>query len=85
MLSALKSLLEKKVGFALDSLKNCRHLENLLQHKDLYISFSRMACEFSVGNETTESRLSTLNELSVFLGYQSYKNFNRFKIIQPKR
>jgi hypothetical protein len=33
---------------------------------------------FSVGNKTTEPRLSTLNELSVFLGYQSYEHFNQF-------
>ena len=78
MLNALKSELEKKVGFALDSFKNCRRLENLLQHKGLYISYSSLARMFSVGNKTTEPRLSTLNELSVFLGYQSFEHFNQF-------
>ena len=78
MLSALKSELEKKMGFALDSFKNCRRLENLLQHRGLYISYSSLARMFSVGNKTTEPRLSTLNELSVFLGYQSYEHFNQF-------
>ena len=78
MLNALKSELEKKVGFALDSFKNCRRLENLLQHKGLYISYSSLARMFSVGNKTTEPRLSTLNELSIFLGYQSYEHFNQF-------
>lgn len=78
MLNALKSELEKKVGFALDSFKNCRRLENLLQHKGLYISYSSLARMFSVGNKTSEPRLSTLNELSVFLGYQSYEHFNQF-------
>jgi hypothetical protein len=78
MLSALKSELEKKVGFAIDSFKNCRRLENLLQHKGLYISYSSLARMFSVGNKTTEPRLSTLNELSIFLGYQSYEHFNQF-------
>ncbi len=78
MLNAIKSELEKKVGFALDSFKNCRRLENLLQHKGLFISYSSLARMFSVGNKTTEPRLSTLNELSVFLGYQSYEHFNQF-------
>jgi hypothetical protein len=78
MLSALKSELEKKVGFALDSFKNCRRLENLLQHKSFYISYSSLARIFSVGNRTTEPRLSTLNELSVFLGYQSFEHFKKF-------
>lgn len=78
MLSALKSELEKKVGFALDSFKNCRRLENLLQQKGHYISYSSLARMFSVGNKTTEPRLFTLNELSVFLGYQSYEHFNQF-------
>ena len=76
MLNALKSELEKKVGFAIDSFKNCRRLENLLHHKGLYISYSSLARMFSVGKKTTEPRLSTLNELSVFLGYQSYEHFN---------
>ena len=78
MLNALKSELEKKVGFALDSFKNCRRLENLLQHKGLYISYSSLARMFSVGNKTTIPRNTTLNELSVFLGYQSYEHFNQF-------
>lgn len=78
MLSALKSELEKKVGFTLDSYKNCRRLENLLQHKSIYISYSSLARIFSVGNRTTEPRNSTLNELSVFLGYQSYEHFKQF-------
>jgi hypothetical protein len=75
MLVALKNEIEKKVGFALDSFKNCRRLENLLQHKGLYISYSSLARMFSVGKKTTEPRLSTFNELSVFLGYQSYEQF----------
>ena len=33
---------------------------------------------FSVGNKTTEPRLSTLNGLCIFLGYQSYEHFNQF-------
>jgi hypothetical protein len=78
MLNALKSELEKKVGFALDSFKNCRRLENLLQHKSIYISYSSLARIFSVGNRTTEPRNSTLNELSIFLGYQSYEQFQQF-------
>lgn len=78
MLNALKSELEKKVGFALDSFKNCRRLEHSLQQKDIFISYSSMARMFSVGNKTTEPRLSTLNELSVFLGYQSYEHFNQY-------
>jgi hypothetical protein len=78
MLSALKSELEKKVGFALESFKNCRRLENLLQQKGLYISYSSLARIFSIGNKTTEPRKSTLNELSVFLGYQSYEHFQQF-------
>jgi hypothetical protein len=78
MLSALKSELEKKVGFALDSFKNCRRLENLLQQKSIYISYSSIARIFSVGNKTTQPRLSTLNELSGFLDYNSYDHFKHF-------
>ncbi|MEY4573463.1 MAG: hypothetical protein RLZ10_2753 [Bacteroidota bacterium] len=78
MLIALKSELEKKVGFAIDSFKNCRRLENLLQQKGLYISYSSLARIFSIGNKTTQPRKSTLNELSVFLGYQSYEHFKKF-------
>lgn len=80
MLVALKSELEKKVGFVLDSFKNCRRLEQLLQQQDAYISYSSLARMFSVGNKTTEPRLSTLNELSVFLGYESFEHFtNQFQ------
>jgi hypothetical protein len=80
MLVALKSEIEKKVGFSIDSFKNCRRLENLLQHKGLYISYSSLARMFSVGNKTTIPRNTTLNELSVFLGYQSFEHFkNQFE------
>ena len=80
MLVALKSEIEKKVGFALDSFKNCRRLENLLQHKGLYISYSSLARMFSIGNKTTIPRNTTLNELSVFLGYESFDHFtNQFQ------
>jgi hypothetical protein len=75
MLSALKSELEKKVGFAIDSFKNCRRLENLLQNKSIFISYSSLARMFSIGNKTTVPRNTTLNELSVFLGYRSYEHF----------
>lgn len=77
MLSALKSELEKKIGYALDSFKNCRRLENQLHKKGLYISYSSLARMFSVGNKTTVPRNTTLNELSVFLGYRSYEHFNQ--------
>jgi hypothetical protein len=78
MLIALKGEVEKKIGFLLDSFKNCRRLENLLQQKGLYISYSSLARIFSIGNKTTEPRNSTLNELSVFLGYKSYEHFIKF-------
>jgi hypothetical protein len=76
MLVTLKSELEKKVGFALDSFKNCRRLEQILQQQDIYISYSSLARMFSLGNKTTVPRNSTLNELSVFLGYETYEHFN---------
>jgi hypothetical protein len=76
MLSALKNELEKKVGFALDSFKNCRRLESQLVKNGLYISYSSLARMFSIGNKTTVPRNTTLNELSVFLGYRSYEHFN---------
>jgi hypothetical protein len=78
MFKRLKCELEKKIGFTLDSFKHCRRLENLLHQKGCFISYSSLARMFSVGNKTTEPRLSTLNELSVFLGYQSYEHFNQF-------
>jgi hypothetical protein len=78
MLSVLKSELEKKVGFAIDSFKNCRRLENLLQQKSIYISYSSIARTFSIGNQTSQPRLSTLNELSVFLDYNSYDHLKHF-------
>jgi hypothetical protein len=77
MLSALKNELEKKVGYALDSFKNCRRLESQLEKKGLYISYSSLARMFSIGNKTTVPRNTTLNELSVFLGYRSYEHFNQ--------
>jgi hypothetical protein len=76
MLSALKNELEKKVGFALDSFKNCRRLESQLEKRGLYISYSSLARMFSIGNKTTVPRNTTLHELSVFLGYRSYEHFN---------
>jgi hypothetical protein len=80
MLDALKSELEKKVGFALDSFKNCRRLETQLEKSGLYISYSSLARMFSIGNKTTIPRNTTLNELSVFLGYQSFEHFkNQFE------
>ena len=77
MLSALKNELEKKVGFALDSFKNCRQLETQLEKKGFYISYSSLARMFSIGNKTTVPRNTTLNELSVFLGFRSYEHFNQ--------
>jgi hypothetical protein len=80
MLVTLKSELENKVGFALDSFKNCRRLETQLEKKGLYISYSSLARMFSIGNKTTIPRNTTLNELSVFLGYQSFEHFkNQFE------
>lgn len=78
MLSTLKRELENKIGFSFDSFKNCCRLEGLLYQKGCYISYSSLARIFSVGNKTTEPRLSTLNELCVFIGYQSYEHFNQF-------
>ena len=75
MLSTLKSELEKKVGFDLNSFKNCRKLEQLLYYQGLYTSYSSLARIFSVGNKTSEPRNSTLNVLSVFLGYESFEQF----------
>ena len=80
MLSALKSDLEKKVGFTIDSFKNCRRFETQLEKKGVYISYSSLARMFSIGNKTTVPRNSTLNELSIFMGYESFEHFtNQFQ------
>jgi hypothetical protein len=65
----IKSALEKKVGFRIDTISACRRLERMLQVEGIYVSYTTLSRIFGIASITSQARHATLNELSRFLGF----------------
>ena len=73
---AIKSQLEKKIGFPLDSISSCRRLESLMKVQGIYVSYTTLSRIFKLAQISASARESTLNELSKFLGYENFYHFS---------
>lgn len=69
----IKSALEKKIGFEIDSISSCRKLERILKLKGTYVSYTTLSRIFGIASFTSQARESTLNELSRFLGFEGFE------------
>jgi hypothetical protein len=75
MIKALKSSLELKVSFTIDSIRACRKLERILYEKGYFVSYTTLSRIFSIAKKTASPREETLHLLARFLGYDSYDIF----------
>jgi hypothetical protein len=66
----IKSALEKKVGFRVDTISACRKLERILKMEGTYVSYTTLSRIFGIASFSSQARESTLNELSRFLGFE---------------
>ena len=71
----LKKYLESKVGFSISSVSSCRRLEKILYKGSFFVSYSSLSRIFLPEKQKHETRISTLNVLSNFLGYNDYEQF----------
>ncbi|MFY7970949.1 MAG: hypothetical protein ACOVOO_03340 [Flavobacteriales bacterium] len=74
-LSSLQTYIEQKIGFKLDSISSCRKLEFLMKSSGVYVSYTTISRIFGIANISARPRLTTLNELSQFVGYKDYNDF----------
>lgn len=73
----LKSELEHKIGFRLDSIAACRRFEQILINQNLYVSYTTLSRIFGLALISANARSSTLDELANFLGYIDYDSFRQ--------
>lgn len=71
----LKNYIEKKVGFSISSVSSCRRLEKILYKGSFFVSYSSLSRIFLPEKQKHETRISTLDILSNFLGYYDYEQF----------
>jgi hypothetical protein len=71
----LKNYIEKKVGFSISTVSACRRLEKILYDASFLVSYSSLSRIFLPVRQKHETRISTLDVLSNFLGYSNYEQF----------
>jgi hypothetical protein len=79
MIDKLKTSIEQKVGFQIDSVRACRKLEQILYNRGFFVSYTTISRIFSVAKIVSSPRDETLNLLSKFLGYESFIHFSEVK------
>ena len=75
MFNKLKTSLEEKAGLKLDSLKDCRKMEQILYERGFFVSYTTLSRIFSIAKISAKSRRETLNLLSSYLDFNSYDHF----------
>lgn len=90
-LRELKRRLEKHAKFQLIAHKDCKRLSELLVHKGIHISPMTLARCFGITSSAHRPFLSTLDLLSIYLGYNSFSHFSsdlkettRFSLSRPE-
>jgi len=88
---SLKSHIERKIGFRIDSISGCRRLEALMKSNGIYVSYTTLSRILGLAKISANPRIGTLNELSLFIGFEDYysfcnfykenEDFNRIKLI----
>lgn len=75
MIYNLKIKIEQKCGFNIKSKKDCLVLSDLIYYEtSFYLNYNTLRRFFGI-IKGTEPRKSTLDILSLFLGYESYAQF----------
>jgi len=81
----LKQALERRVGFTLNSVQQCRQLEKWLAKYHIHVSYSTLSRMFGLNRQAVMPREATLNALSSALGYADYASFRKGQNISPTR